>query len=79
MHLYFELSLFWNHNPSSALANPDVDGFMIITQHNTAATLIHLPALTVFCRPSSESAYWEFSFYLPKESKQSTSTVDSDL
>lgn len=42
---YSELSLFWNHNPGSALANPDVDGFKIITQHNTAATLIHLPML----------------------------------
>lgn len=42
---YSKLSLFWNHNPGSAHANPDVDGFKIIAQHNTAATLIHLPTL----------------------------------
>lgn len=41
---YSKLRLFWNdNNPSSALANPDVDSFKIIAQHNTAVTLINLP------------------------------------
>lgn len=42
----FKLSLCWNHNnPSSALANPGVDSFKIIAQHNTAVILINLPLL----------------------------------
>lgn len=75
---YLELSLFWNHNPSSAPANPDVDGFKIITQHNTAATLIHLPTLILQAlNRVSMSGIW--CLYLSKESKDSTSTVDSEL
>lgn len=43
---YPEVSLFWIHNnPSSALANPDVDSFKIIAQHNTTVILINLPLL----------------------------------
>jgi len=41
-----KLSLFWiNNNPTSSLANPDEDGFKIITRHNTMAILINLPLL----------------------------------
>lgn len=75
---YLELSLFWNHNPSSGPANPDVDGFKIITQHNIAATLIHLLMLILqVLIPVSMSGIW--CLYLSKESKESTPTVDSEL
>lgn len=75
---YLERRLFWNHNCGSAAANPDVDGFKIIVQRNTAATLIHLPTLIL------QVLIWVsmlgiWCLYLSKESKESRPRVDGEL